>query len=246
MGRMEGLYIGRSTVVTDGLKGNNRAVVLDCVDETREPKRNPNLDAQYAVVKNWGIPILFRVVAQAQWYCDLIADIRDESAWDKALLLYTLDDMSALLQNPHRANGWVITAAIDPKRGTTHTWVAEVMKHIAAKEGDKWGIPFWFEFSIKQLAADASGQLTTLRDNQKGEWIAREEISSLRTTGTITLSDNLYQVLDFVPPVVVDPGEEEPEPETPVVDPPAAGTFEDQVLTHLASIDESLKQITGR
>lgn len=48
------------------------------------------------------------------------------------------------------------------------------------------------------------------------------------------------------PVVVVDPGEEEPEPETPVVDPPVMGTFEDQVLARLASIDASLKQITGR
>jgi len=153
------------------------------------------------------VPILFRVVSQAQWYCDLIADIHEESSWDYATNLYTLKDMSALLQNPHRAKGWVIACARDDTRGTTNTWIAETMKHVQAKASEKWHLPFWYEFSTDELAKDTSKQLVVLKDNQNGEWIARTASNTDRATSIVTLPDNLYDVLGFVPS------------ETPVTDP---------------------------
>jgi hypothetical protein len=181
------------------MKGTHKFVVLDSVDEIATLRRNPNLDTQYAAVKTWGIPILFRVVAQAQWYCDLIAKIKDESAWDNVLLMYTVNDMSAMLQNPHRAVGWVIAAAKDEQKGTTNTWIAETMKHIEAAATAKWHLPYWFEFSTDQLTTDTSLQLVTLKDLQNGEWVSRLKVSTMRETGAIELPDNLYSILNFIP-----------------------------------------------
>lgn len=214
---MNGLFINRNKVVTDDMLGDCKAVILDCINEDIEPKRNPNLDAQLKVVNGWNVPILFRVVSQAQWYCDLITDLHDDAKWEYAMNLYTLKDMSALLRNPHRAQGWVIACARDDTRGTTNTWIAETMKHVQAKASEKWILPFWYEFSTDELDKDTSKQLVTLKDNQRGEWIARTASNTDRATSIVTLPDNLYDVLGFKPSET---------PVDPVVDPvvPDTGT----------------------
>ncbi len=239
---MNGLFINRNTLVTDAMKGNYKVVILDSVDETTTLRRNPNLDMQLAVVKKWKLPILFRVVAQAQWYCDMIAKIKDESAWNNVLLMNTVNDMSAMLQNPHRAHGWIITAARDDTKGTTNTWIAETMKHIEATATEKWHLPYWFEFSTDQLTTDTSQQLVTLKDLQNGEWISRMKINTVRETGLIELPDNLYSVLNFEPSGETETGTETgTSTETPVDNATLSA-----ILTELRTVNDILKSVFNR
>ena len=174
-------FYPREAVITDATTDYD-LVVLEAVDEFRDTvgdnvaiRRNPNLAKQLQAVKGWGVPVLLRVVSNAQWYCDLIKSLSDEPGWQEAMNKLTLDATSAMIGLSRSvgvpADGLIITAWKDDTKGTTSTWVKLVMEHLL-KASEKWGLPIWMEFPALIDKAWDQGQLIVYRDNL-GEYAVR-------------------------------------------------------------------------
>lgn len=186
---MKAKFYPREAVITEATTDYD-LVVLEAVNEFYDTagdniaiRRNPNLAAQLQAVKGWGVPVLLRVVSNAQWYCDLIKSLTDEPGWQEAMNKLTIDATSAMIGVSRSAgvpaDGLIITAWRDDKIGTTSTWVKLVMEHLL-KASEKWGLPIWMEFPAMIDQAWDKGQLIVMRDNL-GEYAVRN--SSRPTLG---------------------------------------------------------------
>ena len=207
---MKAKFYPREAVITDATTDYD-LVVLEAVDEFRDTvgdniaiRRNPNLAKQLQAVKGWGVPVLLRIVANAQWYCDLIKSLSDEPGWQEAMNKLTLDATSAMIGLSRSvgvpADGLIITAWKDDTKGTTSTWVKLVMEHLL-KASEKWGLPIWMEFPAMIDQAWDKGQLIVMRDNL-GEYAVR---NSSRPTLVSTELEMPWNTLSYFP--------DEPEPE---------------------------------
>ena len=171
---MKALFIPREKIITEA-STNYDLVVLEAVDEFRDTagdniaiRRNPNLAKQLQAVKGWGVPVLLRVVSNAQWYSDLVKSMTDEPGWTEAMNKMTIDATSAMIGVSKSAgvpaDGLIITAWKDDLKGTTSAWVKLVMQHIS-KAAEKWGLPIWMEFPPMIDQTWDKGQLLVYRDN---------------------------------------------------------------------------------
>jgi len=207
---MKALHIPREKVITEA-STNYDLVVLEAVNEYYDTagdnvaiRRNPNLAAQLQAVKGWGVPVLLRIVSNAQWYCDLIKSMTDEPGWQEAMNKLTIDATSAMIGLSRSvgvpADGLIITAWKDDLKGTTSTWVKETMRHLMIA-AEKWALPIWMEFPAVIDAAWDNKQLQVFRDNL-GEYAIRNSTKPTLASAEIEMP---WNTLSYFP--------DEPEPE---------------------------------
>lgn len=243
---MKAKFYPREAVITEATTDYD-LVVLEAVDEFRDTvgdnvsiRRNPNLTAQLNAVKGWGVPVLLRVVSNAQWYCDLIKSMTDEPGWTEAMNKLTIDATSAMIGVSRSAgvpaDGLIITSWKDDTKGTTSTWVKLVMEHLL-KASEKWGLPIWMEFPAVIDAAWDNKQLQVFRDNL-GEYAIRNSTKPTLASAEIEMP---WNTMSYLPEHTHDVPVPDPDP-----DPPAEWIPEDDLdkaLLCLPSIDKKLDAV---
>ena len=203
---MKAKFYPREAVITESTT-NYDLIVLEAVDEFRDTagdnvaiRRNPNLAAQLQAVKGWGVPVLLRIVSNAQWYSDLIKSITDEPGWTESMNKLTIDAASAMIGVAKTAgvpvSGLVITAWKDEAKGTTSTWVKLTMQHLAGA-AEKWGLPIWMEFPPMIDQTWDKGQLLVYRDNLV-EYAVRPQQKASMPSGEIDMPDNSLSYLPAI------------------------------------------------
>ena len=206
---MKALFIPREKIITEA-STNYDLVVLEAVDEFRDTagdniaiRRNPNLAKQLQAVKGWGVPVLLRVVSNAQWYSDLVKSMTDEPGWTEAMNKMTIDATSAMIGVSKSAgvpaDGLIITAWKDDLKGTTSAWVKETMRHLMIAS-EKWGLPTWAEFPSWIDAAWDAKQLVTYRDNLKEYAVRPSSKPSFISAQEIEMPYNTLTYLPVITP----------------------------------------------
>lgn len=209
---MDAIFLKRERIITD-LTTDYKLVILDGVDETREPIRNPNLEAQLEAVKAWNIPVLLRVVVKAQDYADSVPDIDLVTSWEYWMNKWLLDNVSAVLHNPPVAHGFLITSAIDAEKGTTSAWVKTAMMMASNFIFEHWHLPVWFEFTASLMnnawdkGTEKYGQMQAFLESK--EWIDRGQISPMLDSKVLVMPENTLSYISFKP------AEPEVNPEVP-------------------------------
>jgi hypothetical protein len=210
---MKALHIPREKVITEA-STNYDLVVLEAVNEYYDTagdnvaiRRNPNLAAQLQAVKGWGVPVLLRIVSNAQWYCDLIKSMTDEPGWQEAMNKLTIDATSAMIGLSRSvgvpADGLIITAWKDDLKGTTSTWVKETMRHLMIA-AEKWALPIWMEFPAVIDAAWDNKQLQVFRDNL-GEYAIRNSTKPTLASAEIEMPWNTLSYFPDKPEIPSSP-----------------------------------------
>ena len=229
---MQAIFLDRNRVITDA-STDYELVILDGVDEFQEPVRNPNLVSQLNAVKGWGVPVLLRIVSNAQWYSDEVTSIADKDDWAYVLNKYTVDSASAMIgvakTNGTPVDGLVITAWKDEAKGTTSAWVSLTMQYLSGAM-DKWGLPVWMEFPYVIDDAWDKGQLVTYRDNL-GEYAIRPAVKPTMKSVEILMPDN---ALTYFPEI--------PEPDIPIPEPEPEPYDEDAYIAALMSLPDILAE----
>lgn len=249
---MKAKFYPREAIIADT---NNiyDLVVLEAVNDlydiegdNPQLRRNPNLSTQLEAVRKWGIPILFRVVVNAQWYSDCVQQgLEDKTSWQYWMNKYLLDDVSNVLQNPYRAHGFLVTAVPSKVPVTTSRWVRNTLQFASTLIFEKWKLPVWYEFTSTMIgtawdkAGGTYGQVQALLDNE--EWVNRGENPFL-PEGELTFPDNTLTYLPEIgtPEVPVPEGgydanfDPEPDPELP---------GEDEYISALMTLPEILVEL---
>lgn len=177
--------------------------LYDKVGDNPKLRRNPNLDAQLTAVRKFGVPILFRVVVNAQWYSDNVLTrngMEDKAEWGYWMDKWLLDDVSAMLLNPHRAHGFLLTAAIDQNEGTTSAWVKTTMLMAGNFFFEKWKLPIWYEFAGELLNTawdkGEGGKYGQMQQFLEGkEWVDRVNVNPMLAERELTFPDNTLEYL---------------------------------------------------
>lgn len=205
--------------------------LYDKVGDNPKLRRNPNLDAQLVAVRKFGVPIIFRIVVNAQWYSDCVQQgLEDKTSWQYWMNKYLLDDVSNVLQSPHRAHGFLVTAVPSKVPVTTSRWVRNTMQFASTLIFEKWKLPVWYEFTSTMMnttwdkAGGTYGQMQALLDNE--EWVNRGENPFL-PEGELTFPDTTLSYL--------------PEIGTPEVPQPEGGFI--LPIEPLSQLDERWKDI---
>lgn len=219
---MKAIYLPRERVITE-TSTDYQVVVLEAVNDLYDKegdkpslRRNPNLTAQLEVVRKWGVPILFRVVVNAQWYSDGVQQgLSDKTSWRYWMDKWLLDDVSNVLQNPARAHGFLVTAVPVESTAltTTPTWVRATMQYAGDFIFEKWGLPVWFEFTSLMMntvwdkAGGPYGQMQAFLETK--EWVDRGQKSPMLDSKVLVMPENTLSYISFKP------AEPEVNPEAP-------------------------------
>jgi len=247
---MKAKFYPREAVITEA-STNYDLVVLEAVNDlydiegdNPQLRRNPNLSTQLEAVRKWGIPILFRVVVNAQWYSDCVQQgLEDKTSWQYWMNKYLLDDVSNVLQNPYRAHGFLVTAVPSKVPVTTSRWVRNTLQFASTLIFEKWKLPVWYEFTSTMIgtawdkAGGTYGQVQALLDNE--EWINRGENPFLQE-GELTFPDTTLSYLPKIGiPEISEPTSDillpiEPFPELP---------GEDEYISALMTLPDILTEV---
>ena len=246
---MKAIFYPRESVITATSTSYN-LVVLDAVNDLYDKegdkpllRRNPNLNAQLEAVKKWGIPILFRIVINAQWYSDGVQQgLHDPTSWKYWMDKWLLDDVSAVLQNPARAHGFLVTAVPVESAAvtTTSTWVKETMANAANLIYGKRALPVWLEFTslMMNTAWDKGtakyGQMQAFLETK--EWVDRGQKDPMLDQKELTFPDNTLSYL----PVITKPEIPQEIPNNPEI--PEDISVEDQYVAALMKLPDILTE----
>lgn len=246
---MKFIHFGRNAVLPHG-STDYLGVILEASNEFEEPVKNAKLTEQTATAREYKVPLFYRVTPNPQWYLEKIKEINDLDGWTEAMNLYTIKDMSAQLQNPHRADGWIIAMGKDLTANTSSAWVKLTMQKIADLAWEKWQVPVWFEFSQAMLDDQAwdKAQVLTMKNNlDKDEvgYFMRKGIPTGLGNVEMEAPNDIYDVLEWQPPIVEEPEEEEPGEEIPgEEEEPSPGASSD-VLAALNRIAAAVEKMAG-
>lgn len=229
---MQAIFLDRNRVITDA-STDYELVILDGVDEFQEPVRNPNLVSQLNAVKSWGVPVLLRIVSNAQWYSDEVTSIANKDDWAYVLNKYTVDATSAMIgvakTNGTPVDGLILTAWKDEAKGTTSAWVSLTMQYLLEKvKASTWRLPVWMEFPYVIDVMWDKGQLVTYGNNL-GEYAVRPTDNPTMKSVEILLPDN---ALTYFPEI--------PEPDIPIPEPEPYD--EDAYIAALMSLPDILAE----
>ncbi len=239
---MKAIFLDRNRVITEATT-DYAIVILDGVDEFVEPVRNPNLVDQLNAVKGWGKPVLLRIVANAQWYCDSVNGIDKTDSWKYWLNKWLEDDTSAMVglakANLTPVDGLIITAWKDEAKGTTSAWVKMTMIEAMDMAKD-WGLPTWAEFPLHIDQTWDKAQLVTYCNNLK-EYAVRPVEKTPTTSYEIIMPDNSLSYLPSItqPDIPVD----EPEDDSLPYDDEYDNAILPEILAELKKVNIGLDSI---